>query len=113
MRCPTLGAVGGLTTRPSPDSFSFVVLLVDSFQARRRHEFPPLRGTALTLLQSLRRSRNFRGSVVRLAELTGASEASLWRALVVLDTRRLVIAANDGPGSVWVSVTKAGLSLRN
>lgn len=89
-----------------------MVRVVDSFQARRRHEFPPLRGTALTLLQALRRGQAFRGPVSRLAEITGASEVALWRALMVLDRRRLVVASSDGPGLVWVAVTRVGRLLR-
>lgn len=85
---------------------------MDSFQARRRTQYPALRGTARTLLLVLRKGQPFRGPVSRLSELVAAPEAAVWRALVALETRSLVIAANEGAGVVWVGVTKAGRSVR-
>jgi DNA-binding IclR family transcriptional regulator len=81
---------------------------IHDFHGKQR----PIRGTARGLLLALRKGQPYRGPVSRLAQLVGTSEAAVWRALIVLDAEKLVMAANDGPGLVWLAVTRKGRLVR-
>ena len=74
--------------------------------------YKPVRGTARALLLSLRRAQDFRGPVDRLAAIVGVTPRAIWLALSVLVERRLIRATSAGIGSVQVSVTRVGQSIR-
>lgn len=75
---------------------------------RKQARAIPIRGTARELLLTLRRSQAFFGPVARLAELSGAGENAVWRALERLDYWKLVTAREAGPGAVSVRLTSRG-----
>ena len=74
--------------------------------------FRPVRGTARSLLLSLRLGQDFRGPVDRLAAIVGTTPRAVWLALSVLVERGLIHATSAGIGSVQVSVTRVGQSIR-
>ena len=74
--------------------------------------FRPVRGTARGILLALRRGRPFAGSVELLAQRVGVAPNAIWRALVLLAERRMVVALGLGDGCVSVKVTRLGREVR-